>query len=116
MSYTEDYVRVFSTINDPRISITVDTGHFTGSQVDVIDFIEKLAPHINYVHLKDHINTQSVAFACGNTDNLAIMNHLASKGFSGYATVELELEDTENIQQYLREAREYCLNYLGLVE
>ncbi|NOZ21454.1 MAG: sugar phosphate isomerase/epimerase [Planctomycetes bacterium] len=102
----EDYDVLMGALADPRIGITMDTGHFTSSEVDMTAFIDRFGDRVKHVHVKDHIGTQSVAIGAGETDNLAVVNALAAKGFDGYLSLELEVEDKENTDGYVAEARE----------
>ena len=114
MSYPEDYARLFEHLDDARVGITMDTGHFTSSQVDMVDFVDRFAGRVKHVHLKDHVGTQSVAFGRGETDNAAVIERLRGAGYDGCASVELEVADKENTERYLAEALDYCRDVLGL--
>jgi len=114
LSYPQDYERLFAEVDDPRIGITMDTGHFTSSRVDMVDFVDQFAGRIKHVHLKDHVGTRSVAFGKGETDNAAVIRRLRAVGYDGYASVELEVRDRENTERYLAEALDYCRDVLGL--
>lgn len=115
MCRPEDYRKVFSAVSDPRLGMAFDTGHFTASEVDMPAMIAEFLPRIHHVHLKDHIATQSVAFGRGKTDNLGVISALRKSGFEGYASIELEVEDKENLGRYLEEAAGYCRTRLGLM-
>ncbi len=114
LCFKEDYEKLFKYINDPRIAITMDTGHFTSSNVDAVDFIDAFSSLIKHIHLKDHKGTESVGLGCGETDNAAIFSKLRETGYDGYATIELEVRDKENIEKYLKEAISYCKTELNL--
>jgi sugar phosphate isomerase/epimerase len=114
LSYPEDYARLFELIDDPRVGITMDTGHFTSSRVDMAGFVDRFAGRIRHVHLKDHVGTQSVPLGTGETDNAAALERLRAAGYDGCASVELEVRDPENAERYLREAFGYCRDVLGL--
>jgi len=108
----EDYETLMTPLTHPRMGITMDTGHFTASQVDMIRFIERFGERVKHVHVKDHIGTQSVAIGAGETDNAAVVKALAAQGFSGYLSLELEVEDKENTDDYVAEAREMMAGWL----
>jgi sugar phosphate isomerase/epimerase len=114
MDVAEDYRKVLSAVPDKRLGIALDTGHFTSSQVDIPAFINEFADRIYHVHIKDHIGTRSVPLGTGSTDNVAVMHLLRQHGYDGYASIELEVEDPENMRQYLRDAVRYCRDVLGL--
>ena len=48
----EDYRKIFDNLDDERINLTMDTGHFTSAEVDMIKFIEEFGPKIKHIHLK----------------------------------------------------------------
>ena len=108
----EDYDVLMDALTDPRMGITMDTGHFTSSEVDMMKFIERFGDRVKHVHVKDHIGTQSVAIGAGETNNLAVVNALAAQGFDGYLSLELEVEDKENTDAYVAEAREIMEGWL----
>jgi sugar phosphate isomerase/epimerase len=96
------------------IGITMDTGHFTASGVDLVAFADCFADRIAHIHLKDHVGERCVPLGAGETDNAALLATLRRRGFEGYATLELEVEDREHTLRYLAEARDYCARVLDL--
>lgn len=114
LSYTEDYARLFDLIDDPRLGIALDTGHFTSSKVDHLAFIDQFAEKIFHIHIKDHIGTTSVPLGSGETPLPAIFERLRDIGYSGYASVEMEVEDPQNMERYLADALRYCQQTLGI--
>jgi len=116
LCYIEDYRKIFDNLDDERINLTMDTGHFTSAEVDMIKFIEEFGPKIKHIHLKDHIGTRSVALGYGETNNIEVFETLRKKGYDGYASIEIEVEDKENMDKYLVESKKYCIEKLMLVE
>lgn len=114
MDLPVDYRSVLGAFQDPRVAIAFDTGHFTASQVDLVGFVREFGPRIRHVHLKDHIGTRSVPFGVGQTDNVAALAALREDGYDGFASIELEVEDPENVRGYLRDAVVYCRDVLGV--
>lgn len=114
MDLAEDYRKVLQMVSDQRLGIALDTGHFTSSKVDIPAFIEEFAQRIFHVHIKDHIGTRSMPLGKGTTDNVTAMRMLRQRGYDGYASIELEVEDPENMREYLRDAVRYCREELGL--
>lgn len=100
-----DYDVLMAELPGPTIGITMDTGHFTSSRVDVSELIRRYGKRIQHVHIKDHIGTQSVAIGAGETQNAKHVGELAQVGFSGYLSLELEVKDKENAPRYVAEAR-----------
>lgn len=114
LSTAEDYERLFEKVDAPQIAITLDTGHFTASGVDMPRFVERFRDRIRHVHVKDHIGAESVALGRGRTDNAAVVRKLREIGYDGYATVEIEPHDPENLEQYVADAVGYCRDFLQL--
>jgi len=109
----EDFETVLSAIPDPRLGLCVDTGHFHSAGVDTVAFIRDLAPRIYNVHLKDHVGAVSVGIGRGEVDLPAIVAALRGVGYAGALTVELEVEDPENLPRYAHEAYVYLSGLLG---
>jgi sugar phosphate isomerase/epimerase len=114
MDLAEDYRKLLAMVPDPRLGIALDTGHCTSSNVDIPAFIKEFAPRIHHIHIKDHIGTRSMPLGKGTTDNIAALRLLREHNYDGYASIELEVEDPENMRQYLRDAVTYCQTELGL--
>lgn len=114
LSVAEDYEKVFSLIDDHRIGITVDTGHFTASRVDVPGFVDRWRQRIYHVHLKDQVGTKPVPFGAGQTDNVTAVERLRAIGFDGYASIELEIEHKQRRLEQLADARRYCTMLLNV--
>ncbi len=114
LSYAEDYARLFDLIDDPRVGITMDTGHFTSSGVDMLAFVDRFAERIRHVHLKDHVGTRSVPFGEGETPNAAVLERLRAAGYDGCASVELEVRGRETTERDLADALAYCRDVLDL--
>ncbi len=114
LSYPEDYASLFELVDDPRVGITMDTGHFTSSGVDMPAFVDRFADRIRHVHLKDHVGTRSVPFGEGQTPNAAVLERLRAAGYDGCASVELEVRGRETTEQDLADALAYCRDVLGL--
>ena len=86
-----DYRAVFGSYR--HVGITLDTGHFTSAKVNMPEFIREFGSRIFHVHVKDHIDTQSVALGTGQTDNAGVIAALREIGYTGHLSVELELHD-----------------------
>lgn len=109
----EDYREIFRQIDSPNLGITIDTGHFTSSNVDMFDLIDELGSKVAHVHLKDHIGTESVAIGKGETPNRKVLAKLGSIGYDDLVSLELEVKDPENTDVYAREALELMSGLLG---
>ena len=109
----EDFAHVLEACPDPRLGICVDTGHFHAAGVDIPGFIHDFASNICSVHLKDHMGATSVGIGRGEIDLLSIVQALKAINYKGGLTVELEVEDPQNLPQYTEEAYFYLNGLLG---
>ncbi len=109
----QDFQQVLDAVDDPRVGLCVDTGHFHSAGVDTVALIHRFAPRIYLVHLKDHIGTKSVGIGRGEIDLPTIITALRAVNYQGDLTVELEVEDPENLPRYTEEAYIYLCGLLG---
>jgi inosose dehydratase len=110
----EDFTSIFSHLgNQVRVGAAVDTGHFTASGISPAWVVETLGAHVNHVHIKDHVGTQSVALGRGQTDLKAVIAALRPLNYDGWLTVELEVADRENAVRYVEESYAYMQNLLS---
>jgi sugar phosphate isomerase/epimerase len=110
----EDFETVLAAVgDDPRLGLCVDTGHFHSAAVDTLGFIRRHASRIYNVHLKDHRGPVSVGIGRGEIDLHAVVDVLRKAGYAGGLTVELEVEDHENLPRYTQEAYVYLSGMLG---
>ena len=110
----EDFQRVLDAIPDQRVGVCIDTGHFHSSGVDTLSAIHQFGPRIYAVHLKDHIGAVSVGIGRGELNLKEIIGTLKDVGYQGDLTLELEVEDPENLHRYTEEAFFYLSGMLGL--
>jgi sugar phosphate isomerase/epimerase len=113
LEQADDFERVLAAMNDPRLGVCVDTGHFYSAGVDFLAFIRRQASKIYSVHLKDHKGTVSVGIGRGEVDLAAIVAVLREVGYDRGLTVELEVEDPKNLPRYTHEAYIYLSGLLG---
>jgi len=109
----DDFARVLDAIVDPRVGLCVDTGHFHAAHVDIVQVIRTFAPRIYAVHLKDHIGAASVGIGRGEIDLAAVIAALREVGYQGDLTIELEVDDPQNLLKYTEEAYIYGSGLLG---
>ena len=103
----EDYDYIFSRIGHPQIGMTADWGHFNSSKVDTAALLRKYASRLFHVHVKDHLGTVSMPLGQGEVDIPGLVGVLKDIGFDRAVSVELEVEDTENLDRYAAEALTY---------
>ncbi|MCL4505074.1 MAG: sugar phosphate isomerase/epimerase [Chloroflexi bacterium] len=109
----EDFQRILDAVADPRVGVCVDTGHFHSAHVDTAAAIRQFAPRLYAVHLKDHVGTTSVGIGRGEIDLKHEIEALQYVGYIGDLTVELEVEDPQNLPRYSEEAYVYLSGVLG---
>ena len=110
----EDFQQVLDAIPDKRVGVCIDTGHFHTSGVDTIAAIQQFGTRIYAVHLKDHIGGESVGIGRGELNLQDIIQTLHDVNYQGDLTLELEVEDPENLPRYTEEAYFYLSGMLGL--
>jgi sugar phosphate isomerase/epimerase len=113
LEQAEDFDRILAAVPDPRVGLCVDTGHFHSAGVDTLAFIRRHARRLYNVHLKDHLGTVSVGIGRGEVDLAAIVAVLREVGYTDGITVELEVEDPDNLPRYTQEAYVYLNGLLG---
>ena len=109
----EDFETVLGAISDPRVGLCVDTGHFHSAHADTVAIIRHFAHRLYAVHFKDHIGTVSVGIGRGEIDLASEVAALREVGYAGDLTVELEVEDLQNLPKYTEEAYVYVSGLLG---
>ncbi|MBI2298884.1 MAG: sugar phosphate isomerase/epimerase [Armatimonadetes bacterium] len=109
----EDFARILDEFADPRVGVCVDTGHFHSAGVDTPALIRRFAPRVYNVHLKDHVGTTSVGIGRGEVDLAACVAALRDVRYAGDLTVELEVDDPQNLPLYTHEAYVYLHGLLG---
>jgi sugar phosphate isomerase/epimerase len=109
----DDFDRLLTRFDDSRLGLCVDTGHFHSAGADQPALIRHFAARIYNVHLKDHLGSTSVGIGRGEVDLAAIVAALREIGYDAGLTVELEVEDPENLPRYTREAYIYLSGLLG---
>ena len=107
IEFPKDYEEIFLNVESDNFGITLDTGHFTSSKVPLVGLVDAFGEKIKHIHVKDHIGTLSVALGKGETDNAGLIRRLHRIGFDGLLSVELEVQDAENLHRYAREALRY---------
>jgi len=113
LEQAEDYARVFDAVDNLRVGMCVDTGHFHAAEVDTPALIRQFGSRVYDVHLKDHLGKQSVGLGRGEVDLQAVVAALQEVGYAGALTVELEHPDKENTRLYVREAYQYLMELIA---
>ena len=114
LEQASDFQAVLDAIPDERVGVCIDTGHFHSSGVDTLAAIRQFASRLYAVHLKDHLGTVSVGIGRGDLNLKEIIEALQAVDYQGDLTLELEVEDPENLPRYTEEAYFYLKGMLGL--
>jgi len=109
----EDFERILDDFPDRRLGACVDTGHFHSARVDTVAFIRSHAARIYAVHFKDHVGTVSVGIGRGEINLQAVVQVLREIRYHGGLTIELEVQDPQNLPRYTAEAYIYTSGLLG---
>ena len=87
-----DYDQIFSAIDSPNIGLCLDTGHFEGVGIKLIDVVQRFHSRTLHVDLKDcrefGKGHDTVPFGQGVTDFDAFLKVLMSTDYRGYLVVE----------------------------
>jgi sugar phosphate isomerase/epimerase len=79
---------------DPRMGISLDTGHVYRSGLDAVAVADTFKDRILSVHLKDvveaKIKSKDVPYGQGIGDIPGVLNVLKKRGFKGYIAVEFD--------------------------
>ena len=113
LEHPSDFQAVLDAIPDARVGVCIDTGHFHSSGVDTLAAIRQFASRLYAVHLKDHLGAVSVGIGRGELNLKQIIETLQAVGYPGNLTLELEVEDAENLPRYTEEAYFYLSGMLG---
>ncbi len=117
-------LRFLDAVDRPEAGLCLDVAHLALFEDDVPAAIDQLVPYVRYVHLKDlaagaretlaaldgeslegvsPLNPAYTDIGAGALDMPAILEALASRGYGGWATVEIE---TLRRPTFLEQARE----------
>ena len=114
LEFIEDYDQVFQAIPSANVGLCVDTGHFEGSKVSLDDVADHFAGKINHIHVKEATAwgvPKFVRFGEGVTDNNRLIERVLAKGYDGFISVELAIEDKSNLLNDLKKPYEMFSKY-----
>lgn len=114
ISSLSDFAEVVEGIADPRMRTLLEVGHFHMVDIGWREAAEQLGDSIALVHIKDMVGRQSVPFGQGEVDLAGLFAHLAATGYTGDFVIEMEVADSENTLQYLRDALQAVRGFEGV--
>lgn len=96
----EDYDRIFSAVTSPAVGMCLDPAHFNAAGVDLHALVERFAPRIYHVDLKDNAGPgehKAVPFGTGVVKLEDMVSHLIERGYRGYLVVEFARKDRGSV-------------------
>ena len=103
----QDFDRIFAAIDSPNVGICVDNGHFDKAGVDTLALMEKHKQRIWHLHVKDQKAGKGMPLGEGELDLPGLIAFLASIGFDGFLSIELEVEDKSDISGIMGRSKQY---------
>jgi sugar phosphate isomerase/epimerase len=81
----------------PGVGVVLDTSHVVASGSDPVEFVQRFGEQIRHVHLRD-ATAGNINLSIGNgcVDFGATFEALATAGYDGHFTLELETRDVED--------------------
>jgi sugar phosphate isomerase/epimerase len=105
----DDYDHVFSEIPSRAVGMCVDPAHFNAARVDLHQLVDRFAPRIFHIDLKDNAGPgkhEVVPYGEGVVDLDALVTHAIERGYRGYLVVEMARADRSVTLDELRVGRE----------
>lgn len=88
-----DYEEIFAKIDSPNVGLCLDTAHFAGAGVDLLDVVKRFHSRTLHVDLKDNKTFggghDSVPYGTGVIKFEPMLAQLLAHGYSGYFLLEL---------------------------
>jgi Xylose isomerase-like TIM barrel len=120
---TEELDRVIMACEPNRTSVTVDTAHLTGLDVDIPEFINRYKRTISLVHLKDlrarkpqdkiDYSTDFVDLGEGVADLKGTIKALLAVGYSGPVMVEVDFPQESSVEASVKKNYVFLASLLG---
>ncbi len=119
---SEDYERVFESIDSAAVGICADDGHFDAAGADMDRLFDRCGRKVRHLHLKENKGTGAVRFVKfgrGTTDHHGLIRRALDLGFSGFIDIELSPTseglvpgepDLENLIHAREEFERYAVN------
>lgn len=96
----DDYEQLFQAVDSPNVGLCIDTGHFDAVGVKLDEVVDRLHAKVNHIHVKEAAAVgveRFVRFGEGVTDNRRLIERMLGRGYSGYISVELAIEDKSQL-------------------
>ncbi|WP_163381990.1 sugar phosphate isomerase/epimerase family protein [Cyclobacterium sp. SYSU L10401] len=107
IEFIEDYEKIFDAINSTHVGMCMDNAHFNGSNVDLMEVVDKFHEKILHIDIKDTEKMgvhKVVNFGEGVTDNDGVIQKMLDHGYEGYLLVEMAppLDETTLVKDLTR--------------
>ncbi|SEJ05768.1 Tat (twin-arginine translocation) pathway signal sequence [Cyclobacterium xiamenense] len=92
IEFMEDYEKIFDAINSTHVGMCMDNAHFNGSNVGLMEVVDKFHEKILHIDIKDTEKMgvhKVVNFGEGVTDNDGVIQKMLDHGYEGYLLVEM---------------------------
>jgi sugar phosphate isomerase/epimerase len=92
IEFIEDYEKIFEAVDSAHVGICMDNAHFNGSQVDLMEVVDRFHEKILHIDIKDTEKMgvhKVVNFGQGVTDNDGVIQKMLEHGYEGYLLVEM---------------------------
>lgn len=92
IEFIEDYEKIFEAVNSSHVGMCMDNAHFNGSNVDLMEVVDKFHEKILHIDIKDTEKMgvhKVVNFGEGVTDNDGVIKKMLAHSYKGYLLVEM---------------------------
>ncbi|WP_192579050.1 sugar phosphate isomerase/epimerase family protein [Fibrisoma limi] len=111
----DDYDRIFSAIDSPKIGMCMDNAHFDGANVDLMAVVDRFHSKILHIDLKDTERKgihKVVRYGEGVTDNAGVVEKMLAHGYKGYLLIEMAPpQNPQTLEQDLQKAYDLFHKY-----
>ncbi len=99
IEFLEDYQRIFDAVDSDHVGMCMDNAHFDGSNVNLLEVVDKFHSKIMHIDLKDTERFgihKVVNYGDGVTRNDAVIQKMLEYGYKGYLLIEMAPPRNEN--------------------
>lgn len=99
IEFLEDYQRIFDEVSSDHVGMCMDNAHFDGSNVNLLNVVDKFHSKILHIDLKDTERFgihKVVNYGEGVTRNDAVVQKMLDYDYKGYLLIEMAPPRNEN--------------------
>lgn len=92
IEFIEDYEKIFAEVDSTHVGMCMDNAHFDGSNVNLLDVVDRFHSKIMHIDLKDTEKFgvhKVVNYGEGVTQNHEVVQKMLEYGYEGYLLVEM---------------------------